>query len=100
MISCCWGLLWDVWQPPWPPPPRGQRLPRPPPSRGDEKRLQTFAAGQEATVKTRHGTTDWFQIGKGVHQDCLLSLCLFNLYGVCDANSWQGPKRAAPVETP
>ena len=36
-------------------------------------------AGQEATVRTGHGTTDWFQIGKGVHQDCILSLCLFNL---------------------
>ena len=37
-------------------------------------------AGQEATVRTRHGTTDWFQIGKGVHQSCILSLCLLNLY--------------------
>ena len=37
-------------------------------------------ACQEATVKTGHGTTDWFQIGKGVHQDCVLSPCLFNLY--------------------
>ena len=37
-------------------------------------------AGQEATVRTRHGTTDWFQIEKGVHQGCILSLCLFNLY--------------------
>ena len=37
-------------------------------------------AGQEATVRTRHGITDWFQIGKGVHQGCLLSPCLFNLY--------------------
>ena len=37
-------------------------------------------AGQEATVQTRHGTTDWFQIGKGVHQGCILSPCLFNLY--------------------
>ena len=36
--------------------------------------------GQEATVRTRHGTTNWFQIGKGVHQDCILSPCLFNLY--------------------
>ena len=35
---------------------------------------------QEATVRTEHGTTDWFQIGKGVHQGCILSLCLFNLY--------------------
>ena len=37
-------------------------------------------AGQEATVRTGDGTTDWFQIGKGVHQGCILSLCLFNLY--------------------
>ena len=37
-------------------------------------------AGQEATVRIGHGTTDWFQIGKGVHQGCILSLCLFNLY--------------------
>ena len=36
--------------------------------------------GQEATVRTRHGTTDWFQIGKGVYQGCMLSPCLFNLY--------------------
>ena len=37
-------------------------------------------AGQEATVRTEHGTTDWFQIGKGVHQGCILSPCLFNFY--------------------
>ena len=37
-------------------------------------------AGQEATVRTGHGTTDWFQIGKGVHQGCILSPCLFNLF--------------------
>ena len=37
-------------------------------------------ADQEETVRTRHGTTDWFQIGKGVHQGCVLSPCLFNLY--------------------
>ena len=42
--------------------------------------LQNLYAGQEATVKTRHGTTDWFKIGKGVHQGCILSPCLFNLY--------------------
>ena len=35
---------------------------------------------RKATVRTGHGTTDWFQIGKGVHQGCILSLCLFNLY--------------------
>ena len=37
-------------------------------------------AGQEATVRTRHGTTDWFKIGKGVQQGCMWSPCLFNLY--------------------
>ena len=42
--------------------------------------LRNLYAGQEATVRTGHGTTDWFQIGKGVHQDCVLSPCLFNLY--------------------
>ena len=41
--------------------------------------LRNLYAGQEATVRTGHGTTDWFQIGKGVHQGCILSLCLFNL---------------------
>ena len=41
--------------------------------------LRNLCAGQEATVRTGHGTTDWFQIGKGVHQDCILSPCLFNL---------------------
>ena len=42
--------------------------------------LRKLYAGQEATVRTGYGTTDWFQIGKGVHQGCILSLCLFNLY--------------------
>ena len=42
--------------------------------------LRNLCAGQEATVKTRHGKTDWFQIGKGVCQGCILSPCLFNLY--------------------
>ena len=42
--------------------------------------LRNLYAGQEATVRTRHGTTDWFQIGKGVCQGCVLSPCLFNLY--------------------
>ena len=42
--------------------------------------LRNRYAGQEATVRTGHGTTDWFQIGKGVRQGCILSLCLFNLY--------------------
>ena len=42
--------------------------------------LRNLYAGEEATVRTGHGTTDWFQIGKGVHQGCILSPCLFNLY--------------------
>ena len=42
--------------------------------------LGNLHAGQEATVTTGHGTTDWFQIGKGVCQGCILSPCLFNLY--------------------
>ena len=42
--------------------------------------LRNLYAGQEATVRTEHGTTDWFQIGKGVYQGCILSPCLFNLY--------------------
>ena len=42
--------------------------------------LRNLYAGQEATVSTRHGKTDWFQIGKGAGQGCILSPCLFNLY--------------------
>ena len=42
--------------------------------------LRHLYAGQEATVRTGHGTTDWFQIGKGVRQGCILSPCLFNFY--------------------
>ena len=42
--------------------------------------LRNLYAGQEATVRPRHGTTDWFQVGKGVCQSCILSPCLFNLY--------------------
>ena len=42
--------------------------------------LKNLYAGQEATVRTGHGTTDWFQIGKGAFQGCILSPCLFNLY--------------------
>ena len=42
--------------------------------------LRNLYAGQEPTVRTGHGTTDWFQIGKGVHQGCILSPCLFKLY--------------------
>ena len=42
--------------------------------------LRNLYAGQEATVRTGYGTTDWFQIGKGVRQGCILSSCLFNVY--------------------
>ena len=42
--------------------------------------LRNLYAGQEATVRTGHGTTEWFQIGKGIRQGCILSPCLFNLY--------------------
>ena len=42
--------------------------------------LRNLYAGQEAAVRTGHGTTEWFQIGKGVRQGCILSLCLFNFY--------------------
>ena len=42
--------------------------------------LRNLYAGQEAAVRTGHGKTDWFQLGKGVHQGCILSPCLFNLY--------------------
>ena len=49
--------------------------------------LRNQYAGQEATVTTRHGTTDWFQIGKGVHQGCVLSPCLFNFYASYRVNA-------------
>ena len=53
--------------------------------------LRTLYAGQEATVRTGHGTTDWFQIGKGVHQGCILSPCLFNLHArVHHEKCWAG----------
>ena len=45
-----------------------------------EEPVRNLYAGQEATIRTGHGTTDWFQIGKGVHQGCILSPCLFNFY--------------------
>ena len=51
--------------------------------------LRNLYAGQEATVRSGHGTTDWFQIGKGVHQGCILSPCLFNLYAeYIMTNAW------------
>ena len=51
--------------------------------------LRNLYAGQEATVRTSYGKTDWFQIGKGVSQGCILSPCLFNLYAECIMqNTW------------
>ena len=52
--------------------------------------LRKLYAGQEATVRTGHGTTDWFQIGKGVHQGCILPSCLFNLYAEYIMKRWAG----------
>ena len=52
--------------------------------------LRKLYAGQEATVRTRDGTTDWFQIGKGVHQGCIVSPCIFNFYEVKYAKCWTG----------
>ena len=53
--------------------------------------LQNLYAGQEATVRTSHGTTDWFQYGKGVHQGCILSPYLFNFCGEYNMqNAWAG----------
>ena len=56
--------------------------------------LRNLYAGQEATVRTGHGTTDWFQIGKGVCQGCILSSCLFNLYAefIMQNAGWMKPK--------
>ena len=54
--------------------------------------LWNLYAGWETTVRTRHGTTDWFQRGKGVHQGCILSLCLFNFYAEYIMRGWQKHK--------
>ena len=57
--------------------------------------LRNLYVGQEATVRTGHGTTDWFQIGKGVCQGCILSPCLFNLYAeyIMRMLGWRKQKR-------
>jgi len=52
--------------------------------------LRNLYAGQEATVRAGHGTADWFQIGKGVHQGCILSPCLLNLYAEYIMRNWAG----------
>ena len=56
--------------------------------------LRNLYAGQEATVRTGHGTTDWFQNGKGVPQGCILSLCLFNLFAeyITEMSGWMKHK--------
>ena len=54
--------------------------------------LWNLYADQEAAVRTRHGTTDWFQIGKGVHQGCILSSCLFNSYAEYFMLDWMKHK--------
>ena len=57
--------------------------------------LRNLYVGQEATVRTGHGITDWFQIGKGVRQGCILSLCLFNLYAeYIMRNTWLDEEQA------
>ena len=68
--------------------------------------LRNLYAGQEATVRTGHGTTDWFQIGKGVRQGCILSPCLFNLIvdyimrnaGLEEAQAGMTPVRMAAIQ--
>ena len=52
--------------------------------------LRNLYAGQEATVRTGQGATDWFPIGKGVRQGCILSSCLFNICRVCHEKCWAG----------
>ena len=57
--------------------------------------LRNLCAGQESTLRTRHGTVDWFKIGKGVHQGCIFSSCLFNLYVECIMwNAWLNESQA------
>ena len=56
--------------------------------------MRNLYAGQETTVRTGHGTTDWFQIGKGICQGCILSPCLFNLYAEYIKRNWAGLEEA------
>ena len=60
--------------------------------------LRNLYAGQEATVRTGHGSTDWFQIGKGVRQGCIFSPCLFNLYAECIMRNTGLDKAQAGIE--
>ena len=59
--------------------------------------LRNLYAGQEATVRIRHGTTDWFQVGKGIHQGCILSPCLFNLYAEFSSVAQSCPTLCDPM---
>ena len=61
--------------------------------------LRNLYAGQEATVRTRHGTTDWFQTGKGVHQAWILSPCLFNLYAEYNMQNSRLDEAKAGIKT-
>ena len=61
--------------------------------------LRNLYSGQEATVRTRHGTTDWFQIGKGVCQGCILSPCLFNLHAEYIIQNARLDKAQAVIKT-
>ena len=61
--------------------------------------LRNLYAGQEATVRTGHGTTDWFQIGKGIYQGCILSHCLFNLYAEYIVRNTGVDKAQAKIKT-
>ena len=56
--------------------------------------LRNLYAGQEATVRTRYETMDWFQIGKGAHQGCVLLACLFNVYAEYILKCWTGDAQA------
>ena len=64
-----------------------------------EIRKGNLYAGQEATVRTGHGTTEWFQIGKGVCQGCILSLCLFNLCAECITRNARLEETQAGIKT-
>ena len=61
--------------------------------------LRNLYAGQEATVRTGYGTTDWLQTGKGVHQDCILLPCLFNFYAECIVQNARLDKAQAGIKT-
>ena len=62
--------------------------------------LRNLYAGQEARVRTGHGTTDWFQIEEGVHQGCILSLCSFNLCAECILQNVRLDELQARIEMP